>query len=58
MEKENQNNDHVYRESMWNDTKKRTVAELHEAMIKSKEQDFEEDWPTDLVESELDYYNL
>lgn len=55
MEKENQNNDHVYRESMWNDTKKRTVAELHEAMIKSKEESEE---PFDEVESELDYYNL
>lgn len=57
MEKQEQNNDHVYRESMWNDTKKRTVAELHEAMVKSKEQDFEEK-PFDEIESELDYYNL
>lgn len=50
--------EYVFREPMWNETKRKTLSELHEAMIKSKEQDFEEDWPTDLVESELDYYNL
>lgn len=58
MEKQEQNNDHIFWEPMWNETKRKTLSELHEAMVKSKEQDFEEDWPTDLVESELDYYNL
>ena len=55
MEKEQQNNDHIYRDDMRN--RKRTLQELHDAMIKSKEQDFEEE-VNDPDEFELDAYNL
>lgn len=35
----------------------RTASELHEAMMRSKKHDFDDE-PFDEIESELDYYNL
>lgn len=45
-----QNNDHIYFEESWNreppkeEVKKRTLKELHKAMIQDKEEQRDEDW--------------
>lgn len=54
-----QNNDHIYFNEARNvkeEVRKKTVAELYEAMMKSKEDPKE--WVIDPIESELDVYNL
>lgn len=50
-----QNNDHIYFNEARNvkeEVRKKTVTELYEVMMKSKE------WTVDQIESELDVYNL
>ena len=52
----------IYWEESWNETpsnrqRRKTISELHDAMIRWKEQDFDDE-PFDPVESELDVYNL
>ena len=56
MEKQEQNNDHLYWEEMRN-VKEKTVAELHEAMVRSKE-NYWDDETVDPNEFGLDAYNL